>query len=543
MVASWRERLKAVRDRFIGKRQEPSSSDEVLRPESGRTAKPKPVSRKLVDQDAALSKPNVALTPKARRPQEESKSARKPASGKSTRARKAKANVPVVVPKSRPIAINLGIDFGTSFTKVCFRDIGSEDSGVVAVGKGFKEALVPSVVVIGANGKLYVDDEAGRLRQSVSVTYLKMRLAGETIDGHLPEIAGLSLDSQDCVKALSAWFLASIIVRSQKWMERFQSDRMKNRDPIWSANVGVPVEHFDSEALQVFEEVLGVAWLWVKDQQIPATLRDAMSMYRETEMRLGEEVSDFHALPEIAAAVQSFVMSREAVPGIYVYFDIGGGTVDGVAFNFLNYGGERKINFYSGKVAPLGVSSIGSSLNSVPKNIDAFELERLLKASPKKITDQFVHKIRLLTAKVIMEAKQKDGRDWQEDAFQNTDYQRKFIGSLTPARMRPLIVFIGGGGSKSNWYRSTIESTYSVFKHSSAGVPPYKLLEVPRPSDLLPSEHEDEFIRFAISYGLSIPFGEGPDIRLPSQLDVAEPPQRWSPRDIVDYADSKDVYG
>src|SRR5690606_17598636 len=98
----------------------------------------------------------------------------------------------------------------------------------------------------------------------------------------------------------------------------FQSDRMKNRDPIWSANVGVPVEHFDSEALQVFEEVLGVAWLWVKDQQIPATLRDAMSMYRETEMRLGEEVSDFHALPEIAAAVQSFVMSREAVPGIYV---------------------------------------------------------------------------------------------------------------------------------------------------------------------------------------------------------------------------------
>jgi hypothetical protein len=28
----------------------------------------------------------------------------------------------------RPIAINLGIDFGTSFTKVCFRDVGAEHS-------------------------------------------------------------------------------------------------------------------------------------------------------------------------------------------------------------------------------------------------------------------------------------------------------------------------------------------------------------------------------------------------------------------------------
>jgi hypothetical protein len=39
-----------------------------------------------------------------------------------------------------------------------------------------------------------------------------------------------------------------------------------------------------------------------------------------TAVRLGEEVSDFHAVPEIAAAVHSFVISREAVPGICVYF-------------------------------------------------------------------------------------------------------------------------------------------------------------------------------------------------------------------------------
>jgi hypothetical protein len=32
-----------------------------------------------------------------------------------------------------------------------------------------------------------------------------------------------------------------------------------------------------------------------------------------------------------------------------------------------------------------------------------------------------------------------------------------------------------------------------------------------------------DFMRFAISYGLSIPFGEGPEVRLPSQFSAAPP--------------------
>lgn len=142
-----------------------------------------------------------------------------------------------------------------------------------------------------------------------------------------------------------------------------------------------------------------------------------------------------------------------------------------------------------------------------------------------------------------MTAKLKDPTDWQQDVFQSGDYERKFIGSLSPSRMRPLIVFIGGGGSKSKWYCGAIESTYEKFQHGKAGIPPYKTVEVPPPADLRMSDASDEFIRFAISYGLSIPLGEGPEIGLPSQFDVAEPPRRWTPPGTVDYADSKDVYG
>jgi hypothetical protein len=129
------------------------------------------------------------------------------------------------------------------------------------------------------------------------------------------------------------------------------------------------------------------------------------------------------------------------------------------------------------------------------------------------------------------------------DAIQNSDYERKYIGQLSPHRMRPLIVFLGGGGSKSAWYSSTISSTYKEFQHDRAGIPPYKMLKVPGPKDFRISDFDGgDFTRFAISYGLSIPFGEGPEIGLPSQFAVAERPKQWSPTGIVDYADSKDVY-
>jgi hypothetical protein len=64
---------------------------------------------------------------------------------------------------------------------------------------------------------------------------------------------------------------------------------------------------------------------------------------------------------------------------------------------------------------------------------------------------------------------------------------------------------------------------------------------VPSPKDLSLRDGDD-FTRFAISYGLSIPFGEGPQIRLPSQFTKAEGPKPWTPPGLVSYADTKDVY-
>jgi hypothetical protein len=77
----------------------------------------------------------------------------------------------------------------------------------------------------------------------------------------------------------------------------------------------------------------------------------------------------------------------------------------------------------------------------------------------------------------------------------------------------------------------------------NAGIPPYELTEVPKPSDLeMDGLNVAEFRRFAIAYGLSVPFGEGPEIGLPSQFAEPERPKVRQPKGVVDYLDSKDAY-
>ncbi|TXR47500.1 hypothetical protein [Phyllobacterium endophyticum] len=452
---------------------------------------------------------------------------------------------PAPKPSAPParVSLNLGIDFGTSFTKVCFRDVGTEESGVVTFGSRTAEnAVIPTIVAVDHKGRLYVGDDIPRGVKVTAIPYLKMRLAGEPIDD-TQTVAGYDLKARHVICALTSWFLASVIKRSQAWIDEHEKDRLKNRTPVWSANVGVPVEHFDSDALLTFKEALGVAWYWLNKDRLPSNIADAVAAYGQTVPALCDTVTDFHAVPEIAAAVQSFITSREASPGIYVYFDVGGGTLDGVAFNFINRNGERRINFYSGKVSTLGLAAIGAVVGlDISRPIEATSFDKHFTNGAQALSDEQAQRVRRFVAEVIMTAKRKDGRDWQRDAIQRSDSERKNVGPLLASRMQPLRVFVGGGGSQSTWYCTAITSTYVRFKHHNAGIPPYELREVPRPADLnMYGLADQEFRRFAISYGLSIPFGEGPDLGLPSQFTDAEKPRQWQPSGVVDYADSKDL--
>lgn len=332
----------------------------------------------------------------------------------------------------------------------------------------------------------------------------------------------MDLSSGDTVRALSSWYLASVIRRSQDWISKHESERFVGRDVVWTANVGVPVEYCDSPALGVFEGVLSVAWAWASSNSaLPSSVQQLLDRYAETRRLIQDEATDLHAVPEVAAAARSYLTSRDATPDIYLYFDIGAGTIDGVAFRYLIMDGARRVNFYSGKVAPLGVAAVGlGGGDEDGAAVEAALVADSLSPSLRRRLTPYGKMVQELVGHVVMTAKKKDLPEWH---------------SLT--------VFLGGGGAGVRWYRDAIKATHWDYRQEMAGIPEYGLSEVPKPGDLrMNGLNDSAFRRFAIAYGLSVPSGEGPSIGLPSEFSDVEPSIAEPDETIVHYGDSKDVY-
>jgi hypothetical protein len=113
------------------------------------------------------------------------------------------------------------------------------------------------------------------------------------------------------------------------------------------------------------------------------------------------------------------------------------------------------------------------------------------------------NEIRQLVGSVVMHANDFAGLQWLPGGEAN----------------RWLPVLLGGGGRAARFYPEMIMSTHEEFGQRSAGIPPYRLVDVPVPDDFdMGTVDQHQFHRFAIAYGLSVPFGERPELRLPSHV-------------------------
>ncbi|HBB34319.1 MAG TPA: hypothetical protein DDZ80_23035 [Cyanobacteria bacterium UBA8803] len=422
--------------------------------------------------------------------------------------------------------INLGIDFGTSFTKVCFRDIGRNYSEVVTFADrsaNLEEALLPTKIGVLEDGTLLAGLTAAEwaaLEQPLktSINYIKMRLADLDIPqqsdrwrlDRLPE-----LDRPETVENLCAYYLSCAIARAQSWIRQNKPDLVKNQTIEWSANVGVPVEYCDSAAIARFQKVLSLAWLLRNEPQIELfTLETLDKCLSELRSHLADNPIDCHAIPEISAEVWSCLNSREFDDGFYVFFDVGCGTLDGVSFRYWRHDGEPKVDFYSGLVKPLGVSAISQSL-AAELNLPEGRVKRLIFNSKNSRSNQFNatqsrRQIQQLVGKVVVEGRENHGN--HRPVFKDLAVQ--------PG----LSVFIGGGGGLTSFYKKAILDTHVNFQHRNVGIPAYIQKNIPTPKDLsLNGLNPVEFHRFAVAYGLSIPKDEGAEFRLPSEMAKAEP--------------------
>jgi len=479
--------------------------------------------------------------------------------------------------------LNLGIDFGTRYTKVCIRDTVTEggQSWVVQAGNAssaLNRALILSQIGIDQKGRIHAgltqeEWQSLNLNYVTEVDYIKMRLAhldiGQTesrwYSPHIDNLLNYGLSIEDILENICAFFLFKVIQRSQAWFSENQKNLLKNRTVEWGVQIGVPVAYWDSPALSRFEKVLRLAW-HLMENPLP---NDSFELVNSTLMDLKGKIDleeiPCCAIPEVAAAISSFTSSRQVQLGVYSFFDVGGGTIEGVSFHFYrDRNSYRRIDFYTALVEPLGVNSIAKKIvdqfpslreTSVEKSI-LFNGDSILKSiqrlsnnyrsSRKKKGWHIANK-----HEAIYELVEDDLNYNHLNTFFvqtlilsqrwiHTQVAQVFLQFFKKAKSysgQPFL-FLSGGGKASPYYQDTIQSTYEAFAMKSRKIPRYQYLDLPVPDDCLMGDLEpDHFHRFTVAYGLSIPDYEYPKIALPAQFPNLAPQRAmpsWVPETSLD---------
>lgn len=449
--------------------------------------------------------------------------------------------------------INLGIDFGTGYTKVCFYDVGREQAEVVTFSErrdstenlAIEEILLPTKLAILEDGTLLsgltvAEWEKSQATIRTTIDFIKMRLAhldvgeGQWRLEQIPE-----LDDEATVESCCAYYLAQVIARSQEWITTYRPDLFAGQTVRWSINVGVPVEYCDSDVLDRFKKVLDLSWLLrytptkTSSLTLPALNQLVQHLQTWKVSNLKTEL-DCTTTPEIAAAVWSFLSSREAQNGFYTFFDVGDGTLDGASFRFCRgTEGDLEVDFYSGQVKPLGVTAFtqqaADELGSAPQTIKVAltsdandELHSKMKGS------KIRRNVQSLVASVVFDGKEKHYSARRSSASDDIGDQLK--------------VFVGGGGGNTSFFQNTIEATHRDFQQGNADIPPYQIRQIPPPKTLAVNGlNPDDFNRFAVAYGLCIPNWERPEIKLPSQVEDADSYLEIDDSNVTRYEDTRDL--
>ena len=466
------------------------------------------------------------------------------------------------------ISLNIGIDFGTRYTKVCVRNTDADQSEVIRLGRArtnVDQALILSQVGISDDGSLFGgvteyewNEHNARSSCAVTIDFIKMRLAqldnkredANWYSSTLPIFEQINLGDTEVLENLCAYFLYRVIQRTR---ENTRGDQRYYGVTIdWSANIGVPVEYCDSPSLERFRKVLYLAWhLYERSPNHVGLTIYSLNSHLQEIRRLDFSETRCFAIPEIKAAIYSYTNSRQAKQGLYIFFDIGGGTVESVAFRLKT----NQIDFLAGVVEPVGVNAlVKQTINDNPKLESKLEkyivrngnmlLDKIAEASLKYTKPLSGTKLKIHIAnkhRAILENVKRARANCNKIEKPNLYFLLTLIlGQYLIHRQvshvvftcyskladkEPISIFLGGGGKISDYYKDTIPSTREVFKLGNAGVKEFKMLDVPVPNDLEMNKIEEtHFHRFSVAYGLSIPDYDLPDSELPSNCPIHIPP-------------------
>ncbi len=391
--------------------------------------------------------------------------------------------------RGRAVEIVLGVDFGTTSTKIVARlpyEAGAPAFAVPALP--FARAEVHAY--LWASRLWLAPDGAFSLRplpRAALVCAIKTNLMAFGADDRvvLDAGGGLTATAEEAATA----FLALQIRQAKGWLATEKAALLRKGPPRWSYNLGFPAASLNNAVLCARYERCAAAAVALAAEPFEVTLpvvRSALAAAATDAPRwLTRQRVALH--PEIAAAVAGFANSIRREDGLYTLVDVGGGTVDCCTFNlFTAEHGSSRCPIFSARVELLGV-----------------EPWRLCEGNA--AADEFRYLLDTLQTTVIWDTK-----------------RRRHPLSERWRTGLPLF-FVGGGVSSRTHQASTakLDAWLRRVTSAEAGV---RVEPLPAPENL---EHPEcpavQVHRLGVAIGLSMPAVDIPEVNLPDEIEDAEP--------------------
>ena len=238
----------------------------------------------------------------------------------------------------------IGLDFGTSSTKVVVRSPFAFDSLATAVrwpvGNGGATYLMPTVLYENARGDFSLEQREAAI---CTRTDLKIDLMDEP--------------GQCEARARAAAYIGLTLRTARQWLLDTQKDIYGQFRLQWALNMGIPSAGYDDEPVrEAFRLVARAAWILSLRPNLP-TVVTAIEALRVAKGELESGVT-IKVVPEIAAEVVGYARSHRRNDGLHVMVDVGASTLDICGFVLHAPDGDDQYELLTALVKRLGVHEL-----------------------------------------------------------------------------------------------------------------------------------------------------------------------------------------
>jgi hypothetical protein len=346
----------------------------------------------------------------------------------------------VYVLKHKKIAVNIGIDFGTSYSKVCFE--GNHEFDFVVLDN---TTYIPSVVYYDYLQKQLYFEDPKNIKNIDKIEYFKYSM----INDSLPRKKYIfTTEVKERPELLcSMFYLACLIKETKTYIIRYYN---KKFTIDWNINMGVPVDNYTSQNKSLYDKILHLAIKLsnsntIAENNCPLEFLDVFFQENKEISIPRFQESPFNTLPELYAECLYFLKDRNVLNGVYAVVDVGGGTVDMAA---LYKESPNTFNVVSKDIQPFGIEILvhniaihAGAYNDIKKALQGNTFKKPMEFNKDK-EREFAKLMSEMFARLAVDVKSK-----QES--------RKALLE----RKGKLPVILCGGGAKYKWYEYCILDT------------------------------------------------------------------------------------